>query len=60
MYVYMYQQACYSFCYCYSVYSITGYRITGNVCVAKFLSFKFLRDLIFAQTEHAQYKMHVL
>ncbi len=27
------------------------YRITGNVCVAKFLSFKFLRDLIFAQTE---------
>ncbi len=38
----------------------TVYRITGNVCVAKFLSFKFLRDLIFAQTEHAQYKMHVL
>ncbi len=38
----------------------THYRITGNVCVAKFLSFKFLRDLIFAQTEHAQYKMHVL
>ncbi len=36
------------------------YRITGNVCVAKFLSFKFLRDLIFAQTEHAQYKMHML
>ena len=36
------------------------YRITGNVCVAKFLSFKFLRDLIFEQTEHAQYKMHVL
>ena len=36
------------------------YRITGNVCVAKFLSFKFLHDLIFEQTEHAQYKMHVL
>ncbi len=32
------------------VYFITHavkYRITGNVCVAKFLSFKFLRDLIF-------------
>ena len=27
--------------------------------MAKVLSFKFLRDLIFAQTEHAQYKMHV-
>ena len=36
------------------------YCITGNVCVAKVLSFKFLRDKIFAQTEHAQYEMHVL
>ncbi len=28
--------------------------------MAKFLSFKFLRDLIFAQTEHARYKIHML
>ncbi len=41
-------------------YALCLYRITGNVCVAKFLSFKFLHDLIFAQTEHAHYKMHVL
>ena len=43
-----------------TVTHIIIYRITGNVCVTKFFSLKFLRDLIFAQTEHAQYKMHIL
>ncbi len=56
MCVYMRQENC-AVCF---VINLSIYRITGNVCVAKFLSFKFLRDLIFAQTEHAQYKMHVL
>ena len=37
--------------------NVVLYRITGNICEAKFLSFKYLRDLIFTQTEHVQYKI---